>query len=118
MLRIGANPKVCCRILKPRLVDYGDVIIGIPAAAQSRSKAHWAFAATFAAWAWRVPFIASALLAMLLMYVLVAAMAVALMRRMWWRLAARREGADRAAWPFFTHAEARAAARVQDGSPW
>lgn len=53
--------------------------------------------------------IAGALFAMLLMYVMAFAMAVALMRRLWWRLTARREGADYRVWPFFTREEYRAA---------
>lgn len=52
--------------------------------------------------------IAGALFAMLALFVLATAMAVALFRRMWWRYVAGREGADHAAWPFFTTAEYRA----------
>lgn len=60
--------------------------------------------------------IAGALFALLLMYVMAAAMGVALLRRLWWRISARREGADLRAWPFFTHAEHHAARAAAPGS--
>lgn len=53
--------------------------------------------------------IAGALLAMLLMYVMSFAMAIALLRRLWWRYTARRDGANYAVWPFFNDADFRAA---------
>jgi hypothetical protein len=53
--------------------------------------------------------VAGALLAMLLMVVLGTAMAVSLLRRIWWRYTVRRDGADYGVWPFFTPAEYRAA---------
>ncbi len=60
--------------------------------------------------------IAAALFAFLLMYVMVLAMAVSLLRRMWWRITARRERATRAVWPFFTAAEYHAAGPPPMGS--
>lgn len=61
--------------------------------------------------------IAGALLAMLLMYVMATAMGVALLRRLWWRYTAKREGADHAVWPFFTPAEYRAARELAPDAP-
>jgi hypothetical protein len=63
--------------------------------------------------------IAAALFAFALMYIMGVAMAVALLRRLWWRITAQRERADRGAWPFFTAAECRAAgASAGEGAPW
>lgn len=63
--------------------------------------------------------IAGALFAFALMYIMAMAMAVALLRRLWWRITAQRERADRSVWPFFTAAECRAAgASPGENAPW
>jgi hypothetical protein len=63
--------------------------------------------------------IAAALFAFLLMYIMAFAMAVALLRRLWWRITAQREGADRNVWPFFTAAEYRDAGSPDpEGRAW
>jgi hypothetical protein len=53
--------------------------------------------------------VAAALFAFVLMYAMAIAMAVALFRRLWWKIVAQRERADRRVWPFFTSAEHLAA---------
>lgn len=59
--------------------------------------------------------IAATLFAFALMYVMALAMAVALLRRLWWRMSLRREGASREAWPFFSMDEYHAAGPAPAG---